>query len=93
MTNDRDLEQLLRSALDAEARRLEPAGDGLAKIRTRVQKKHGWAKWWKPTLALAGAAAVGVAVVAAPSYLTASGNDKPGLADPAAPGSSVDPVG
>jgi hypothetical protein len=77
--DERDLEQLLRSALDTEARRQgEPAGDGLARIRERAQRRRRWSGWMKPTLALAGAAAVGAAVVAAPQYLTGS-DDKPGL--------------
>jgi hypothetical protein len=77
--DDRDLERLLRSTLDDEVRRHgEPAGDGLARIRERAQKRRRWSGWMKPTLALAGAAAVGAALVAAPQYLTGS-RDKPGL--------------
>jgi hypothetical protein len=83
------LERLLRAALDSEARRLEPAGDGLAKIRERVSRRRRWASWLTPTLALAGAAAVVAALVAAPAYLTGSGH-QPLLVDQAAPDRAVE---
>jgi hypothetical protein len=84
-----ELERMLRAALDGEARRLEPAGDGLTKIRERVRRRRRWASWLKPTLALAGAAAVAATLVVAPSYLT-SGTDRPLLVDQAAPSREVE---
>jgi hypothetical protein len=83
-----ELERLLRAALDGEARLLEPAGDGLTKIRERVGRRR-WASWLKPTLGLVGAAAVVAALIAAPSYLTGSG-EKPLLVDQAAPSEEVE---
>jgi hypothetical protein len=83
-----ELERMLRAALDDEARRQEPTGDGLTRIRERVGSRRRWVNWLKPTLALAGAAAVGAALVAAPSYLT-SGGDRPVLVDGAAPDREV----
>jgi len=78
--DDRDLERLLRSALDDEARQHEPAGDGLVRIRQRVASRRRWSVWFKPTLALAGAATVVAGLFAAPSYLVGR-DDVPVLVD------------
>lgn len=59
MTHD-DFEDRLRRELADSASRVQPAGDGLARIRERIADQAG-RPWWQP--ALAGAAAV--AVVAA----------------------------
>jgi hypothetical protein len=82
--DDHDLERLLRSALDNEARAHEPAGDGLVRIRQRVARRRHWSVWFKPTLALAGAAVVIASVLAVPSYLTGR-DDVPVLVDSANP--------
>lgn len=79
---DRELDRLLRRALTEEASRLEPAGDGLVKIRQRVRGRRRWSRWAMPTLALAGAAALVAALVAAPSYLIGHGG-RPALVGPA----------
>jgi hypothetical protein len=68
--NDLELERLLRGALDDEARRYEPAGDGLTTIRARVTKR----RWLRSPLllgagALVAAAAAIAAVVVVPSVL------------------------
>lgn len=83
-----ELERLLRAALDGEASRLEPAGDGLTKIRARVHRRRR-ISWVKPTLALAGAAAVVATLIVAPNYLT-QGSDRPQLVDQAAPSRPVE---
>lgn len=63
---------LLRRALHAEVDSIVPSGDGLERIRARVEKRRGrrafLATWWlKPVLAAFGAIAVaGSASVAAP---------------------------
>ncbi len=65
-----DLEELLRRSLCTEAERVEPAGDGLRRIRERtVRPARGWWRWRTPALVLAGAAAVVAALAAAPSVL------------------------
>ena len=65
-----DLEELLRRSLCTEAERVEPAGDGLRRIRERtVRPARGWWRWRMPALVLAGAAAVVAALAAAPSVL------------------------
>jgi hypothetical protein len=87
--DERELERMLRTALESEARRQEPAGDGLTMIRERVRNRRRWARWLKPTLALAAAAAVVTALIAAPPYLT-SGGAKPALVDAAAPSRQVE---
>ncbi len=51
---DRELEQQLRAALNAEANRTTPAGDGLARIRARTSANVGFGRLFRP--ALAGAA-------------------------------------
>jgi hypothetical protein len=84
-----EMGRLLRAALDDEANRHQPAGDGLVKIRERVRARRRWAYWTKPTLALAGAAAVVAALIAAPTDLTSGDNDRPGLVDAAVPGQQV----
>ena len=48
----------LRTVLQAEAEQIVPAGDGLNRIRARVEERRSlW--WFRPTLGLVGAAAVG----------------------------------
>ena len=64
------LEELLRRSLYVEAERVEPAGDGLRRIRERTARPSP-GRWRMPALALAGAAAVVAALVAAPSVLPA----------------------
>ena len=65
-----DLEELLRRSLCTEAERVEPAGDGLRRIRERtVRPARSWWRWRTPALVLAGAAVVVAALAAAPSVL------------------------
>ena len=70
----RELEALLRQALADEAGRIEPAGDGLRRIRERTRpagRADRWSRWSTPALALAGAAAVIAAVTVLPRLLPA----------------------
>ena len=68
MTDDRELEALLRRTLAEQAGRVEPAGDGLSRIRARTRRRRGlWSRWSVPALALAGAAAVIVGIAVLPS--------------------------
>ena len=70
MTGDRELEALLQQALAEQAARVEPAGDGLTRIRERTRRRRGlWSRWSVPALALAGAAAVILGVTLLPSLL------------------------
>lgn len=50
---DPDLERLLRAALHTEAAKTTPAGDGLARIRTRTAAKAGFGRLFRPALAAA----------------------------------------
>lgn len=59
--HDSDLEALLGRALRTETAGIVPAGDGLARIRDRVDGR-GRTAWWKPALALVAAAAGGLLV-------------------------------
>jgi hypothetical protein len=69
---DRELETLLRRALADEADRIEPAGDGLRRIRERTARRRwDWSRWRVPAQALAGAAALVAAIVAASALLPA----------------------
>lgn len=98
--SDRELEALLRQALAEEAGRVEPAGDGLRRIRERtagVRWRARWSRWSAPALALAGAAAVIAAVAVLPKMAPDDGGPRApaagGTTAPAAttPGSSAPP--
>ena len=74
-SHDDGFEELLRGALRDEAGRQEPAGDGLVRIRERVARRRR-PSWLRPTLALAGAAALVAAVVVLPQVLSRSRPDQ-----------------
>lgn len=57
--HDSDLETLLGRAFRTETAGIVPAGDGLARIRDRVDGR-GRTAWWKPALVLVAAAAGGL---------------------------------
>lgn len=93
-----ELEDRLRRALADRAERVEPAPDGLSRIRERTRPARGGARdgvrggvrdgarWRVPALALAGTAALIAAVFVAPAVLPPLGGpDGP----PAASGSSA----
>jgi len=90
--SDRDLEALLRQALAEEAGRIEPAGDGLRRIRERTagaRWRARWSRWSTPALALAGAAAVIAAIAVLPKVVPDDGGSRP----PAAGGTTSGPAG
>lgn len=81
---DRDLEALLRRALADEAGDVEPAGDGLRRIRERTARpgwRTRWSRWSTPALALAGTAAVVGAIAVLPEVVPDDGG-------PTVPGAS-----
>ena len=84
--DDRDLEALLRRALADEAGGIEPAGDGLRRIRERTARRRrwDWSRWSTPALALAGTAALIAAVAVLPQVRP----DDPGPGLPAGAGAS-----
>jgi spore germination protein GerM len=53
----------LRDALRAEAEQVQPAGDGLARIRERTQPRSTAMRWFRPLTAVATVAIVAAAVV------------------------------
>ncbi|HEX3813368.1 MAG TPA: hypothetical protein VHX59_11050 [Mycobacteriales bacterium] len=67
--DDRDLEDLLRRALQEQASRVHPVGDGLAKIRHRAARRRRRLNWIRPVVAAAAAAIAVVGAVEAPSLL------------------------
>jgi len=76
-----ELEELLRRSLRTEADQVEPASDGLRRIRERTVRPSRW-RWRMPALVLAGATAVVAVLAAAPSVL-------PSLTAPPAAGTSA----
>jgi len=64
-----DMEDLLRRALAERADRVDPAPDGLSRIRQRTRVRRDRSRWRVPVMTLAGTAALIGAVFAAPSVL------------------------
>jgi hypothetical protein len=54
-----DFERRLADVLLVEAETVIPAGDGLVKIRQRIERRRGRARWLRPALAVTTAAALG----------------------------------
>lgn len=71
--NDDELADLLRQALHAEADRKVPAGDGLQRIRERVDARRRRLSWLRPGLAVAAAASVAAAVAIVPALVRGAG--------------------
>lgn len=63
--DDNNLDARIRSALTAEADMVNPAGDGLDRIRAGVDESGGRVWWRNPAVAIAAAAVLGLAVAAA----------------------------
>lgn len=73
----RKLEELLREALHAEAARIQPAGEGLDRIRQRVAARRRMLSWLRPSLGvLATVCAVAATVTTLLLYLR-SGDSQP----------------
>lgn len=71
--DDRDLEALLRQALRERADLVQPAGDGLAKIRERAARRRRRMAWLRPGIAAVAAALAILAAVGIPALLNRSG--------------------
>ena len=56
---DRELEELLRTSLRGEADDVNPGGDGLARIRARVDARRSRRAWLRPLAAVGAVALVG----------------------------------
>jgi hypothetical protein len=66
----RELEEMLRDALHQEAARIQPAGDGLARIRQRVATRRRILSWLRPGLGVVAAVCTAVAATTVvPLYL------------------------
>jgi Immunoglobulin-like domain of bacterial spore germination/Sporulation and spore germination len=85
--NDDQLESRLRRALSTEAAVVQPAGDGLQKIRLGVEANARRVWWRSPAVALAGAAVLGL--VASGLYFGFRDNDSVGVLPPATNHSST----
>lgn len=66
MSEDPDLERLLRRALHEHAAQIMPSGDGLQRIQGRVGRRRHL-HWLRPAMATLAAAAAAVAMIAVPS--------------------------
>ncbi|MFC0039079.1 hypothetical protein [Actinomadura rayongensis] len=97
MTTDRDdeLGEILRRALQAEAEEVEPRGDGLERVRERINERRlrrfglPWLAggWVRPAIAVAAAVAVaGFGVTAAPQTI---GFIQAGMSGPAKHGGNA----
>lgn len=64
-----ELDRLMRDTLESHAQSYEPAGDGLTRIRTRVQTRRSRLRWLVPAVALLGASAAVAAILVAPHLL------------------------
>jgi hypothetical protein len=73
--NDGDLESLLRRALHEQADRVQPLGDGLAKIQQRAAGRRRRRSWLRPTLAALAAAVAVVGALGVPALLHRSAPD------------------
>ncbi|HVX43636.1 MAG TPA: hypothetical protein VHC49_07110 [Mycobacteriales bacterium] len=74
MSDDSDLERLLRRALHERAAQITPAGDGLQRIQERVSRRR-YLHWLRPAMATLAAAVAAVAIIAVPSMFNGSSND------------------
>lgn len=72
--NPDDVEARVRRALSTEAQMVNPAGDGLGRIRAGIDEQGRRAWWRNPALALAAAAVVGLAAAGG----TAAWNNRDG---------------
>lgn len=78
---------MLARALAAEADSIVPAGDGLSRIRERVEQRQRRLRWLRPTLSAAAAAVVAVVVFG--SYVLAGGTDRLRQTNPPVGGGST----
>ncbi len=89
---DDELGERLRGALNTEAGRTTPRGDGLGLIRERVAARPGFLRWWQPVAGLAAVAGLAtVAAVVAIAVSVGSPQDSITVAEPAATERAGDP--
>jgi hypothetical protein len=81
MSNDDQLETRLRRALNSEAAMVQPAGDGLQKIREDIDERRHRSWWRNPAIALVAAAVVGL--TASGLYFSLSNKDNTSAVPPA----------
>jgi hypothetical protein len=91
---DTQLEELLRSSLREEADAITPAGDGLARIRARVDSRRSRAGWFRPVAIGTSAAAVAAAGLGAYALVHSNNTQtiSPQPADHATPISTASPT-
>lgn len=82
-------EQRLRDALHRAAEQMNPAPDGLARIRDRIANRPGWRS--PVTLGLAAAAAVAAAVIVGGAMFLDGGDDDP-IATSTSPSAEPEPT-
>lgn len=70
-----NLDARLRRALSAEADMVNPAGDGLGRIRTVIDERRRPVWWRNPAVALGAAAVLGLAAAAGAVALNDNGRD------------------
>jgi len=85
-------DDLLRGLLRYEAEDIHPAGDGLARIRSRVRERDWRRRWLRPAGVVAGAAAVGIGTAVALHYWSQSArhSDRLSVAEPATTSSNTE---
>jgi hypothetical protein len=74
---EEELADRLRRALRAEADQVMPVGDGLVRIRERVDHRRRRLSWLRPVLLVTAAAGVASVAVAAPALLRELGHRRP----------------
>ena len=81
---DNDFERRLAEVLHAEAHTVTPAGDGLVRIRERIERRRARLRWLRPTLAVATAGALGATAFVGATLADGIGRVTGDGADPAA---------
>jgi hypothetical protein len=77
-SDDRELEALLRRALQEHAEKVVPVGDGLSKIQQRAAHRRRRLVWLRPSIAVAAAALAVVAAIAIPTAIHRMDNGNSG---------------
>jgi len=71
----REMEDLLRHALNDAAARIHPAGDGLERVRERAARRRRRLLWARPSLTVATATVLVALAATLPLYLRSTGAD------------------
>ncbi|MGB9375984.1 MAG: hypothetical protein WCB04_00530 [Mycobacteriales bacterium] len=86
-----DFDRVVREALEQEALSHEPSGDGLTRIRARIDARRNRLRWLVPGVGLAAVTAAIVGVLVVPNLLPSSATDRPPVSQLGSPGGSADP--